>query len=243
MKTRRIGQWGAAGTLAVAASVATGDFFAPGIDNGWDFNGNAMVETFAGSGVWQHTATGQTPGAQLLWDILSEAGNWDSKVHPAGNQWGTVDGAGEVTLTLDTNTYNDGWMPASYRVYTSTLASDSWAATGSWVAAAGMGNDWDLGTAPAMTLNGGLFEVTIPAGTLAAGTYDWKPVANGGWDSTGDGTGVNVNAGNTQFTIDGLSDTILQLDPSNGTVRAIPTPGALALVGVGGLAASRRRRR
>jgi MYXO-CTERM domain-containing protein len=224
----------------VFAGAATADFWAPGIDNGWDPNGNAMIETGAGSGIWTHTATGRTPGERLLWDILSEQGNWDSKVHPAGNQWGTVDGNGEIVLTLDTNTYNDGWLPETNRAYTNTIAGDSWAATGSWVVASGLGLDWDLGTAPAMTDNGGIFELNI--GVIPAGTYDWKPVANGSWDSAGDGTGVNVNAGNTQFTSDGVEPVILQLRASDGTVRAIPTPGVAGVLGLAGLAAARRRR-
>ena len=67
---------------------------------------------------------------QQLWDILSVQGDWNAKVHPAGNLWGTADGAGNVTLTLDTNTYNDGWLPSVNRAYSSTMASDTWAATG-----------------------------------------------------------------------------------------------------------------
>jgi MYXO-CTERM domain-containing protein len=242
--TRRIGQLAAAGILAAATSVAVGDFYAPGVDNGWDTSA-PMTETFGGSGIWEYAASGLGAGTRTEWNIIAIAGDWGSQLF-GSNQWGNADGAGDITLTLDTNTYADGWMPATNRIYTSTLAGQTWGATGNWVAAAGMGSDWDLASAPAMTNSGGIFELTIPGGTLGAGVYDWKPVANGvagNWDSTGDGTGVNVNAGNNSFTSDGVSDIILQMDSSNGTVRAIPTPGALALVGVGGLAATRRRRR
>ena len=242
MRTRRIGQWAPVGITAVATSTALG-FFAPGVDNGWDISGatSAMTETFGGSGIWQYAANPGTPGSRTEWNIVATAGDWGSQLH-GSNQWGTYDGAGAVTLTLDTNTYSDGWMPATNRIYTSTLALDSWDATGNWVAAAGLGTDWDLITAPAMTNNAGIFEVTIPGGTLAAGTYDWKPIANGSWDSAGDGTGVNINAGNSQFTSNGVDDVILQFDSSNGTTRAIPTPGIAAFCGVAGLLATRRRR-
>lgn len=246
MRTRRISQAAGSGLLVIAASVAVGDFFAPGADNGWDaYNtglGSAMTETFGGSGIWEYQAQPGTPGARTEWNIIAAVGDWGSQLF-GSNQWGTYDGAGAVKLTLDTNTYADGWSPATNRIYTDTLAGDSWAATGNWNTAAGMGLDWDLGSAPAMSNNGGIFELTIPGGALAPGTYDWKPIANGSWDSTGDGTGVNVNAGNSQFTVVGGEEITLRMDSSNGTTQAVPAPGILALAGIGGAAATRRRRR
>jgi hypothetical protein len=244
--TRRIGQFAAAGLLAVATSTTLG-WFAPGADNGWDIGGatSAMTETFAGSGIFVYDAVPGTPGTRTTWNIVATAGDWGSQLF-GSDQWGNYDGAGNISISLDTNTYADGWLPATNRIYTSTLALQTWGATGNWVAAAGMGSDWDLASAPAMSNNGGIFEVTIPGGVLAPGVYDWKPVANGvvgNWDATGPDTGVNVNAGNGQFTVVGGEAITLQMDSSNGTVRAIPAPGAFALVGAGGLAATRRRRR
>ena len=229
-------------TATIAGLVLAGTtaaFFAPGADNGWDAS-TAMTET--SPGVWEYSASGLGAGARTEWNIIEFAGDWGSQLH-GSNQWGHADGNGDVTIILDTNTYSDGWAPSSNRIYTNTLALQSWQATGNWVGAAGLGNDWDLGTAPAMTNNGGIFEFVIPGGSLAPGIYEWKPVANGSWDSTGPFTGVNVNAPNSQFEVVGSETIIVQLDSSNGTTRFIPTPGAVGLLGIAGLAAGRRRRR
>lgn len=254
--TRRIGQCAAAGLLVVAASVAVGDFYAPGTDNNWDINntgfGSLMTETFAGSGIWQYTATTQSdgvtplaPGDRTQWNIVATAGDWGSQLYPS-NQWGFADGSGSVTVTLDTNTYSDGWLPTTNRITTSTAGSQTWVVTGSWVAAAGVGNDWDLGTAPSMNPGvGGILEYSVTG--LPVGTYYWKAVANPSdtnWDTITEDASTTVAGSDNAFTVVNPNRVlIMQIDTSNGTARTIPTPGVLAFVGFGGLAATRRRRR
>jgi MYXO-CTERM domain-containing protein len=245
--TRRIGQFAAAGLLAAASSVAVGDFFAPGADNGWDIGGatSAMTETFLGSGIWNYAANPGTPGTRTTWNVVATAGDWGSQLYTS-DQWGFYDGGGNVTLTLDTNTYNDGWLPTTNRITTSTAGSLAWVVTGNWVAAAGVGGDWDLGTAPSLVSGGGgILEYTVTG--LPAGSYAWKAVANpsdGNWDTITEDVSTTVAGSDNLFSVSGPADVIImQIDTSNGTARSIPTPGALALVGVGGLAATRRRRR
>lgn len=241
--TRRIGQFAAAGLLAVATSTTLG-WFAPGANNGWDTNA-AMTETFAGSGIWQYTASGLAAGARTEWNLIATAGDWGSQAY-GSNQWGYADGAGDVTITIDTNTYADGWLPATNRISTNTAGSLGFAVTGNFQAAAGLGGDWDIGAAPAMVSGGGsILQYSLTG--LPAGTYDWKPVhlgPSGEWDTVTADSSSTVAGGNNQFSVAGPADVvIMQMDYGNGTVRVIPTPGALALVGVSGLAATRRRRR
>lgn len=229
--------------LALAGSAAA--FFAPGADNGWDISGANSAMTDQGGGIWTYDASGLGAGARTDWNIVATANDWGSQLY-GSNQFGYADGNGDVTLILDTNTYNDGWLPSTNRITTSTAGTLNWVITGSWVAAAGVGNDWDLGSAPAMTpVGGGIFEY---ATTLPAGTYAWKPVGgtgpNGEWDAITDDSSTTIGQDNNDFTVANNGDLVVfQIDTSNGTVRIIPTPGVAGLLGVAGIAAVSRRRR
>jgi len=231
-----------AGTAALAVPSAPGDF------NGFDTQNSPMTDQ--GGGIWTYDVTGAGAGARQEFNLIADpaAGNngWDSQYYGT-NQWAYADGAGEYTITLDTNFYNDGWFPQENRISTSTAPLQSWAATGDWVDDVGAGFDWDLGSAPAMTETGvgtGVFTYNNP--NFPVGTWNYKPIANGSWDSVGGDNTTSVNASNFLFDVlPGFQDVTLWVDANNGTVRvtAVPAPGVAALAGLGGLAATRRRRR
>lgn len=227
--------------VVLIAAPAHADFFSPGTPNGWDFN-VGMTETFAGSGIWEYSWTGQAANNRELFDILSEGGNWDSKVHPAGNQWAYSDGSGAGTLILDTNTYNDGWLPDTNRVKVTNEPNTNWTAAGSFQSQVA-GGDWDnTNAATAMTdQGGGIFKFEA---TLAPGDYAWKPVVTGSWDSISTNS-RNVNSDNINFTTDATNNHVeMWVDVLNGTVKTVitPEPATLALLGFGALALIRRRR-
>ncbi|MCB9853616.1 MAG: PEP-CTERM sorting domain-containing protein [Phycisphaerales bacterium] len=227
--------------VMLIAAPAHADFWCPGTTNGWDVNGNAMTETFGGSGIWDYSWTG-TPNNRELFDIISLPGNWDSKVHPAGNQWAYGDGTGSNTLTLDTNTYADGWLPDTNRVKVAFEPNTSWTATGSFQSQVG-GSDWDNGNinTPMADQGGGIFKFEA---TLAPGNYAWKPVVTGSWDSISTNS-RNVNTNNIDFTTDAVNNHVeMWVDVLNGTVKTVitPEPATMALLGFGALALIRRRR-
>ena len=214
-------------------------FYSPGDPNGFDPN-TPMTETFGGSGIWEYTWTG-TPNDATLFDILSVAGDWNSKVHSAGNQWVTPDGNGGNTLSLDNNTYADGWFPVQNRVGVASELDTSWTAVGDWQNQVG-GGDWDFANPNTLMsdLGGGIFGFTA---TLNPGTYQYKAVTTGTWDAIG-GNSRNVNADNFAFTTAGEPVEML-VNVLDGTVQVnlIPEPATLGLVGGGSLLLLLFRRR
>ena len=226
--------------LALLAAPATADYFSPGEPNGWN-NTTAMTET--SSGVWEYTWTGfddTFEPERTCFDILSESGNWDSKVHGAGNQWTSLDGSGGNTLILDTNLYADGWYPDTNRVGVAYESVTTWTAVGDWQAQIG-GGDWDNANAStAMSdMGGGIY---MFEGTLAAGWYQYKAVRTGSWDAIG-GNSRNVNADNFWFEVTAENPTAqMYVNVYDGTVKveAVPEPMTFAGLLIG-LALLRRR--
>ena len=160
--------------------------------NGWDAAANPMVETATGSGVWTFTVTGQTPDTRQEFKVTD--GTWDSN-YPGVNSWYYTDGAGEVTITFNANIVLDGWLPEQYRLGTSTDP-------GTWTLAGGFGDAWDWNNGAAegemTSLGDGIYMLSK---TLSAGTYQWKAVVTGSWDSISQQTrSINTADGSTTVT-------------------------------------------
>jgi len=226
----------AAAALALCG-VAQADFFAPGGPNSWDTFA-AMTE--GPSGVWTYNYS-VAPGQRDEFNLLDVAGDWGSQIS-GSNQWSFADGAGNGSISLDTNVYADGWSPSTYRVGIGGGSSLSWTATGGFLSALG-GSDWDNASPQgAMSWNGSYFTLTV---NLPDGNYLWKPVVTGSWDSIGTLASNNVNTDDSQFSTGGGNNiVILDVDPARGVVRStvIPAPAAASVLGVAGLMGLRRRR-
>lgn len=221
-------------TMAVLGAAGAQPFHVAGTFNGWDPNGPALAETSSGSGIWQVTLNGLGAGARHEAKVTD--GTWGWSFPGSGNIWFYADGAGDLTLSYDTNTYGDGWLNSTQRIGVSNWMS-SWTAVGDW-------QGWNnANAASVMTdMGGGIFKYTATG--LANGTYQYKAVNTGTWDAIG-GDARSVNADAIPFTIDAANPVAeLLVNVPQGTIRAnaVPEPASLAALALGAAALIRRRR-
>ena len=214
-----------AGTIA--APHVAGDF------QGWDATTHPMTETALGSDIWTLSVSGLTAGARHEFKV-AEFG-WANSIPGSGNSWFFADGAGNVDFTYDGNTYADGWSPATDRI---GLSSDP----GTWTIVGDL-NGWNNADPLTATTpqGGGIYALLGQA--LAPGTYAWKAVNSGSWDALG-ADNRSINADNMSVTVAAGETVDFYVDALNGTLKAevIPEPATMVLLGLGGLAALRRRR-
>ena len=233
----------ATSVLLIVTTPSMGIIYSPGVPSGWDPN-FAMTETFGGSGIWEYSWSG-TFDNPTPFELLTIAGDWDSDVYPIGQQWVTPNVDGNNTISLDENTYSDGWFPVANRVGVATEAVTTWTAVGDWQNQVG-GGDWDNANVnTAMSdQGGGIFGFSA---VLAPGSYQYKAVNTGTWDAIG-GSSRNVNSDNLGFTTSGSQTSVEMLvNTIDGTVRVnvTPEPSSILLIGAGAislLALYRRRR-
>ncbi len=223
---------------AWAGTIATP--YVAGSHQGWNPGSDPMTETFAGSDVWQKSYAGLTPGGRYEYKVTN--GTWDQNLPAPGNSWFYADGAGNITITYDGNTYADGWSPTLDRFGLSTDPG-TWTAVGDWQSQVGGGN-WDNANPfTSMTsLGGGIYDFIA---TLTPGNYNWKAVVTGtsSWDAISWDC-RSVNSSNWGFTTDATNNTVrFVVDSYTGVAKTlvVPEPSALALLAFGGLALLRRR--
>jgi hypothetical protein len=180
-----------------------------------DFNGGSLDDPMyddgtngdgvAGDGVFTALVDIETAGH---YEFKVANDDWPASYPGSGNSWldTTVDGEW-VTITFDTNTYADGWLPETNIIGVSTEPG-AWTAVGDW-------QGWDnANPATAMTaLGGGIYEFTTSI--ASPGAYQYKAVKTGTWDAIGvDGRGVNAATAsfettlvdqNVTFTVDALA--------------------------------------
>jgi hypothetical protein len=193
--------------------------------NGWNAAGNVMAETYSGSGIWSVTLTGVAAGRHEF-KVTEGAWSWN---YPGANSWLYAPASGIITITYDQNTYADGWSAASQRI---GLDADP----GTWTAAGSFQgwNNADPGTA--MTpLGGGIYQYTL----TTVGTWDWKAVVTGSWDSIS-WDNRSVGTANWNFTINPGEAANLYVNALTGVAKVdivtVPEPSTMALGALSGFA-------
>jgi glycosidase len=129
------------------------------------------------------------------------AEDWSTSYPGSGNSWLETSTDGQtLTVTFDTNSYSDGWLPETNVIGVSTEPG-AWTAVGDW-------QGWDnASSSTAMApLGDGAYQLTtsIPA----PGAYQYKAVKTGSWDAIGsDGRSVNAATASFETTTAGQNVT------------------------------------
>ena len=144
-------------------------------------------------------------------------GDW-SNTYPAANSWFHTTVADQVIrFSLDTNTYSDGWLPASNIVNVNDDVGTSFSAVGDF-------NGWNNADPAALMTHVGYGRYYLAYTIPAAGTYNGKVTTTGGWDAFG-ADGRSTNARNIEFTTTAADEVVyFQLDTATGRLR-IDVPG------------------
>jgi hypothetical protein len=233
-----VGVSAAVGATASAAPFTPASLHLAGDFNGWNAAGQQLTDT-DGDGTFTTTVTGLTPGTRHEFKLTN--GTWnDGGNIPGANSWFYADDA-ETTISFTPSPAADGWSPVENRIALSE-APLTWTAAGNFQSEMG-GSDWDNASPfTAMTpVGGGVFQLDVH---VPAGTYAWKAVVTGSWDSISWDT-RSVGTADWSFTLAGDEWARLSVNPLAGTsdLEIIPEPASLGLLGFGALLALRRRGR
>jgi len=220
-----------AALAAVATAAIAQPYYVRGDFNGWNNNTDPMVQS--GTNKWEYTVTGLTPGS--AYEFKATVDDWSMNA-PGSNARYTADANGELHVFLyDTDAHGDGWNPeGKWRLGWTDNGSFDWELMGDmngW----GGGSDWFL-----TDMGGGTHSGTF---ALAAGTYQWKARAQGDWGfSIGDDFGNSAANNELILAADSLVRFDIDMEGGRWSTTIVPTPGSIAMLGVAGLFASRRRR-
>lgn len=251
MMTRSLNTKTAAALLVLVATVAAEaqrNFYVPGSFQGEAFPSLAdwspqlyspsdrMVQTTPNSGIYTldfnlNAAGPVTPGTGYAFKILEDTlgngavfGNQpeDLEITPADQPF-DGDADGMMSIRLDTNTYNDGYFPATNRV---AIIGDytNWTAVGNFQTQLGSATDFNnafAGTTMMLT-SPGVYSLTTNIPT--AGSYIWRAVKTGTFDGIGT-NGRRFGSGNPTNlafnTFENGQEVTFEVNTNIGAIRFI----------------------
>lgn len=218
-------------TAAFAAGAgpfyAKGDFYcAPGC---WNSDAGNLLTFNAGTGIWSGVVTCDQAYGRHEFKIANA--DWSESYFPWCNLWVHCGTGDQVTFTLDTNVYADGWFPTQDIVWSSHFAPPG--TTFEVIGGAPETGSWGSGT-PA-TLLGSVWTLSTPIAT--PGSYEAKFRATGTWDICNIGTeGAGAPCGaNLQYTTTVANEFVtFEFNQATGRARVFNGSPVPALKGTWG---------
>lgn len=203
-----------------------------GLGGEWDPPSSPlMTETAMGSGIYDldfdldyvgnTTAVGTTYEFKILNDLSGNGADWGNADDPEltpNNVWFRGDDDGLMTVTLDSNTYDDGYFPQTNRVIISDDIAD-WTVIGNFQTQLGSAGDYNNTDSNTLMTDagGGLFQLTTMIPT--PGAYNFRTVETGTFDGIGT-DGRHNNSGNLSFnTFEDDQEVTFELDTNRGAIR------------------------
>jgi glycosidase len=209
--------WATTALLAVsthyASPVPPAAWYLAGDFNGWSpdepmYDDGTNGDTTAGDGIFTVQVSFASAGHHEFKVVSDDGSIWI----PSSNSWLDTSVDGEmVTITFDTNSYSDGWLPETDIIGVDTEPGN-WTAVGDW-------QSWDKANpATAMSaLGGSVYALTTPI--ASPGSHQYKAVKTGTWDAIG-ADGRSVNAGTVTFeTVESGQNATFTVDALTGRVR------------------------
>ncbi|QDT68979.1 hypothetical protein MalM25_19050 [Planctomycetes bacterium MalM25] len=202
-----------------------------GLGSEWDPPSSpVMTEVAPMTGIYEldfdfdYATNGDTSGTRwefkVLNDISGNGANWGNADDPEltpNNAWFTSDADGVMTMTFDTNTYDDGLFPATNRIsFTDDI--DTWTVIGNFQTQLGGATDYnnaDANTAMTETApDSGIFELTTMIPT--PGAYNFRVVDTGSFYGIGTDQRRN-DAANLNFnTFEDDQEVTFRVDTAKG---------------------------
>ncbi len=167
----------------------------------------------AGDGIFSGLITADVVAGDYEFKVANA--DW-SISYPNSNVWiTTTEDNQQILFTFDTNTYDDGWFPATNIVWSDALRlGSSWEITGG---ASEIGS-WTPGDGAAASFVNDRWEVVVDFATTGMIEYKWT--ADAVWTVQQFGTdGVGSNADNITYDIGAgarRADHVFAFNPANG---------------------------
>ncbi len=186
--------------------------------NGWGtgdpmYDDGSNGDVISGDGIYTALVTPETAG---WYAFKVGTSDWSSGFPGSGNSW-LVTGSNQetVTITFDVNNYEDGWLPATNIIGVSSNP-DTWTAVGNW-------QGWDNAKPETSMIADGSGLYTLTTQIAMPGSYEFKAVNTGTWDSIGS-DGRSVNAASADFSTEEADQEVkFTVDPAAGRVQVAVT--------------------
>jgi hypothetical protein len=204
--------------MAPESASAASPWYVRGDFNGWGttdpmYDDGTHGDLVPDDGIFSAVITVTTAG-RSEWKVATA--DW-SQSYPSANSWiSTTVASQTVRFTFDSNTYSDGWLPATNIVNANDNLSD-WTAVGDW-------QGWDNANPATVMTDIGFGRYFLAYAVPTAGSHEYKAVRTGSWDALGaDNRSVNAVTISFDTTVDNQTVYFLT-DLATGRVR-VYVPG------------------